>query len=204
MGPHGRATVKADDYVESDEFAIDVSSWVDPWEDSEPIVAERAMYFDYNGIEGGHQALGAVDWSTCVFDEAEAGGRPGGAGFHDWYELYFAEGCTGEGFDEYICLYNPGSMTTPRVALELIDDSGRHETYEYVLPRNGRTTVRVDDLAAGRNVSARIKVVEGNTTIVAERSMYFDYGDGIRGGSVAPGVPRPALEWHFAEGYSGL
>ena len=55
--------------------------------DGKGIVVERAMYFDYYGRRGGHAALGVQQTST------------------GWF---FAEGYTGPGFDEYICVLNPG------------------------------------------------------------------------------------------------
>lgn len=180
MGPHSRTTLNAADYISCDEFSVWVSSWEEEMEESLPVVAERAMYFDYGGIRGGHQAMGTQE---------------------PWYEWYFAEGYTGPGFDEYICIYNPGWVGRPRVQLDLIDELGNVQTTELLLPESGRATVKVNDLAAGKSVSARVKAVD-NVTIVAERSMYFDYR-GRRGGSVAPGVMKPANRWYFAEGYSG-
>ena len=53
-----------------------------------PIVAERPMYFLYNGAwSGGHDVLGAAAPQA---------------------EWYFAEGCTRPGFDTWLCLQNPG------------------------------------------------------------------------------------------------
>lgn len=181
MGPRERRTVRAADHIEGREFATWVSSWIDPWEDSVPIVAERAMYFDHGGVKGGHQSVGVPE--------------PG----YDWY---FAEGYTGPGFEEYICVYNPAYVGEARAKLELIDEEGNVSTYPLTLPQSGRVTVRVNDLAPGRNVSAHVEAVD-NLTIVAERSIYFDYADGRRGGSVSPGVSAPGERWYLAEGYCG-
>ena len=61
----------------------------------EGIVAERPMYFDYkNTWRGGHTATGAADLST------------------DWY---FAEGTSRNGFEEWLCIMNPGADTTAHV-----------------------------------------------------------------------------------------
>ena len=164
------------------EFAI----WVytqdeNDYSNSPPIVAERAMYFDHDGVTGGHQAMGVQNFR---------------------YEWYFAEGYTGPGFDEYICLYNPGHFGESRVQLDLIDRWGSVHSQTDNMPEAGRITIRVNDLLDGDCVSAHVKTID-NFTIVAERSMYFQYAEGRTGGSVAHGVATPSTHWYFAEGYSG-
>ncbi len=53
------------------------------------IVAERPMYFAYRGVwTGGHDVVGCP--------------TPGSS-------FYFAEGYTGDGFDEWLCLMNPNA-----------------------------------------------------------------------------------------------
>lgn len=173
-------SLRGSDYAVCDEFSVWVSSWGEDYSGSDPIVAERSMYFDYGGIRGGHQALGV---ST------------------PWYEWYFAEGYTGDGFDEYLCVYNPGYVSTARVMLELVDEEGNLVERELTLPSEGRVTVKVNDIIPDRAVSAKLKAVD-NITFVAERSMYFSYGDGIEGGHVSGGVRSPSESWYFAEGYS--
>jgi hypothetical protein len=55
---------------------------------SAQFLAERPMYFDYAGKwDGGHCLLGTSAHPT-------------------WY---FAEGYTEPGFDEWLCLWNPGA-----------------------------------------------------------------------------------------------
>lgn len=179
MGPHGRKSLRVNDYVKGD-ISIWASSWVDPMENSIPIIAERSMYFDTGVVEGGHQAVGC---------------QPA-------YEWYFAEGYTGPGFEEYICIYNPGYVGKTKAKLELTDEWGEVRDYEVELPSSGRTTLKVNDLWPGKSVSAHVKAID-NVTIVAERSMYFKYAGGRSGGSVAPGVVKPATTWYFAEGYAG-
>lgn len=181
LGPHSRATVKANDFEPNSEVSIYVSSYSNDETLRQPIVAERAMYFQSNGITGGSQAVGAP--ATGL-------------------QWYFAEGYTGPGFDEYICLYNPFSTVTPSVRVELMDEMGAVKTGDYTLPEMGRVTVHVNDLMPGKSVSATVTSLDGNK-FVAERSMYFNYSGGTTGGSVASGVNSPNRNWYFAEGYSG-
>ncbi len=61
---------------------------------SQGIIAERPMYFNYQGAwTGGHDVVGAT------------------APQRQWL---FAEGYTGDGFDEWLCLQNPNDATVDR------------------------------------------------------------------------------------------
>ncbi|MHB8896638.1 MAG: hypothetical protein ACYC99_15875, partial [Candidatus Geothermincolia bacterium] len=53
---------------------------------------------------------------------------------------------------------------------------------------------------AGSSASAYLK---SNRPVIAERTMYFTYGDRIVGGDVVPGARAPRNDWFFAEGYTG-
>jgi thermitase len=141
------------------------------------IVVERSMYFDYMGRTDGHCSPGSPGISTT------------------WY---FAEGYTGPGFDEYILVLNPW-FTSNYMELTLYDAAGGEQTYGYWLLPASRLTVHVNDLAPGRDVSARVRT---NYGAVAERAMYFDYS-GRKGGHCSMGSPSPSTSWFFAEGYTG-
>jgi len=141
------------------------------------VVVERSMYFNSNGRDDGHCAQGSTAVSTA------------------WY---FAEGYTGPGFDEYILVLNPW-FAGKSVQLNLFDASGGQSTYNYEIASASRLTIHVNDLAPGRDVSAKITAADG---VVAERAMYFNYS-GRKGGSCAMGSSSPSNNWFFAEGYTG-
>jgi thermitase len=141
------------------------------------IVVERSMYFNCAGHDGGH----------CT---------PGSPGLSDTW--YFAEGYTGPGFDEYILVLNPW-FSSNQMRLTLYDAAGGEQTYDYWLLPASRLTVHVNDLAPGKDVSAKVETGYG---AVAERAMYFDYA-GRRGGHCTKGSPSPSTTWFFAEGYTG-
>ncbi len=91
---HSRLTVSPRlELGTGDDVAHDFSTVVE-CTNGQLIVAERPMYFDYNGEwNGGHDVMGAA--------------APGTA-------FYFAEGYTGQdSFDEWLCLANPGSSRPP-------------------------------------------------------------------------------------------
>ncbi len=145
------------------------------------VVAERPVYFDYSGKwQGGHVSLGANRPST------------------DWY---FAEGYTGSGFEEWLCLQNPGDApATVRINYVTAEEVLPREPL--LLPPRSRRTVFVNDEAGpGREVS--ITVFSEGSPIVAERPIYYDYQGRIRGGDIGNGVSEPSSVWFFSEGYTG-
>ncbi len=170
IGPRSRDTVSVNSAIgPGQEVSLVVQS-------DTAIVCERPMYFDYQGRTGGHCEVG----STRLADR--------------WY---FAEGCTREGFDTYICLQNPyGADTEARLTFILEDST----TVEHILPvpATSRRTLRVNDVVGrGRDVST---VVESGSVLLAERPMYFLYNGVWPGGHDATGAAHPKNVWFFAEG----
>ena len=152
-----------------------------------PIVAERPMYFLYQGAwSGGSDVLGAP------------------APRAEWY---FAEGCTRNGFDTWLCLQNPGA-TGALVDIDYHCGDGTTVSKAGVtVPALTRFTIPVHDpaLGVGRHdstsgdVSIHLRSTNG-VPIVAERPMYFLYQGAWSGGSDVLGAPAPRAEWYFAEG----
>jgi photosystem II stability/assembly factor-like uncharacterized protein len=147
-----------------------------------PFVAERPMYFDYQGvITGGHVAVGAAS--------------PG-------LTFYFAEGYTGPGFSEYLTLMNPGSTPASVAVTYYFNGGAPARIVAHQVPAHSRATVFVDDPAeAGSGQEVSVKVTS-NQPIVAERPMYFDYF-GETGGSDVVGAPALLTDMNLAEGHVG-
>jgi hypothetical protein len=87
--------------------------------------------------------------------------------------LYFVEGCTGEGFDEHLCLLSPDSRDATLRIFYLFAGGFpplvRHET----APAHRRKTINVKGMVGrGREVSISVEV-ENGVPLVAERPMYF-------------------------------
>ncbi|MDY6795366.1 MAG: N-acetylmuramoyl-L-alanine amidase [Actinomycetota bacterium] len=145
-----------------------------------PVVAERPMYFLYGGKwAGGHVSSGATQPSTT------------------WY---FAEGYTGEGFEEYLCLFNP-SQEDNLVSVAYSTSGGVNITTEVTVPPLSRETVHVNE-DAGQDLQLSMEV-KGSAPLVAERPVYHDYHGWCLGGDVGIGVSLPSRHWYFAEGYTG-
>jgi thermitase len=150
------------------------------------IVVERPMYFRYSdSVKGGHNALGAAEAKTA------------------WY---FAEGYTGDGFDEYLTILNPDPTTDAQVKITYYLGAGAaSQIVNLAVGHGSRATVNVHETAQGvgrgKNVAAKVETTNG-VGIVVERPMYFRYNNGINGGHVALGVTSLSKTWHFAEGYT--
>ena len=147
-----------------------------------PVVAERAMYFDYRGRKGGHASAGAVQ---------------------AWYEWNFAEGYTTGDFDTWLLLANPDEGREAQVRVDFMLEGGGLISRQFTVPPGSRFTVPVDQVEGMESSAFSTRVVSTNDVpVVAERAMYFSYR-GWDGGSCSRGVTTPQREWDFAEGYTG-
>lgn len=140
------------------------------------------MYFNYAGWTGGSDTLGAAEPSQT------------------WY---FAEGYTGPGFEEYVCILNPGDSAAGVTFRFQTQEAGEIVKSGFQIPAHSRQTFRALDLLGG-SYQTSLKV-ESNQAIVAERPMYFSYasvsGGGYwTGGDVVMGAPALAKSYYFAEG----
>jgi hypothetical protein len=139
---------------------------------------------------------------------AQALTAPGSAGPQGALAWYFAEGYTGDGFDEYLILFNP-NLAAALVTITYYLGDGPTRTTTLSLAGGRRMTVAVHEagqgVGRGQAVAARVVSTNG-VGIVAERSMYFTYRSSagpITGGHAVLGATAPARAWYFAEGYTG-
>ncbi|MCJ7653168.1 MAG: polysaccharide deacetylase family protein, partial [Actinobacteria bacterium] len=137
------------------DFSIKVES-----PDGVPIVVERSMYFSYRPFwTGGHDVLGAAEPSDL------------------WH---FAEGCTRDGFETYLCVENPDVKDTTINVYYYCADGKNEERKAINVAAQSRLTLPVHEstFGIGRHNNAHgdfgIRVEStGNVPIVAERSIYF-------------------------------
>ena len=171
-----RATVDVNAAVGADrEVSMAITSQQD-------IVAERPMYFSYGaGWTGGHDVMGAREPATS---------------------FYFAEGYTGEGFEEWLCVLNPGDAVAELAFSFQTQEEGLKEVSGFAVGPRSRASFKVNDILGG-NLQASC-MVEASSPVVVERPMYFDYmGRGAhhwQGGHCVMGAAAPATKFLFAEG----
>lgn len=174
VGPNARSTIYVNGILQNAEVSAAVTSDI-------PIVAERAMYFDFrgSGMKGGHTSTGATQART------------------GWY---LAEGYCGGGFNSWILLQNPGD-TAANAHIQYFGGQGVLEEQDYSLAPRSRYTINVDAIPSLETAEFSAHITS-DQPIVAERSMYFD-SDGRGGGSCAPPIDSLSQQWYFAEGYTG-
>jgi len=182
---NSRATWYAADHVG---YEKDVSLLL---ESSEAVVAERPMYFNYQGLAsrnwpGGHCVVGV------------------NAPAKQWY---LAEGTTRDNavdgsFEEWICMQNPNDTEiTVQATYQLGAGQGDPVVTNYKIPANERLTKSVNqEVGAQKDVSVKLT---SDSDFIAERPMYFAYHGWCPGGHDVMGTEFPRTSWFFAEGYTG-
>jgi len=150
-----------------------------------PVVAERAMYFDYEGKEDGSDSIGVnAPGKTWYMAEGYTGTTPGGGNFDTW-----------------VLVQNP-SARAARVTMKFQLDAGTAPDFSFDLPAGTRQSVHLNTLpglSAGVSVSTK---VTSDVDVVAERAMYFNY-NGKTGGHTSNSTSLLSKGWNLAEGYTG-
>ncbi len=147
------------------------------------IIAERPMYFNYNGVwNGGHDVFGETTPAKSY---------------------YFAEGTVRPNFEAYFTILNPENSAAD-VKLTYLKGNGTTSTQQMRVPPRARGTVHPADVLgvgddAAHDFSTKVECTNGRT-IVAERSMYFNYNGVWNGGHDVVGAVSSALVYYFAEG----
>ena len=173
--PGCRVTVHVDDYIVNSDVSTLVRS-----ANGVPIVAERAVYFDFDRASGGHGAPGVLSAST---------------------EWHLAEGSTDWGYSTFVLVQNPDEDENS-VALRFMRSDGHNYTCKYTLEPHSRFTLDVSEVPGFEEADFSVKV-EAERPVVVERAMYWDDGNGCSGGHDSPGVAEPSRCWYLAEGYTG-
>lgn len=173
--PRSRITIRVNDHF----FKSDVSTTVKS-RNGVPIVAERAMYFDFEKGRGGSGAPG-VTAPTCTW--------------------YLAEGSTAWGFSTFVLIQNPYRRENT-VYLDFMCDDGSVYYHKVRMAPRSRYTVDPTIIKGLEKRDFSMKV-HSTYPVIVERSMYFEGPDGMAGGHVSPGATRPRLLWYLAEGYTG-
>jgi photosystem II stability/assembly factor-like uncharacterized protein len=107
-------------------------------------------------------------------------------------EWYFAEGCTGGSFEEYICVQNPGDYDA-LVEFVFMAPNEYPARHLWAVGAHSRFTLPVHQYVYG---DVSVKLIS-NQEVFAERSMYWS---NRREGHTCRGIAQPAFEWYLAEG----
>ncbi len=180
---HSRGSFKANNLLEGKSFQTSLMLT-----STQPVVAERPMYFNYQGKHawnwtGGHCVVGSPELAT---------------------QYYFAEGTTRSNFEEWLTLQNPG---TADISVHAVYQLGQGTPIEkdYTVPAAKRSTLYVpEQVGTGQDVSV---LLASASPFLAERPMYFNYQGtnawNWTGGHCVIGAMNKGTDWFFAEGYTG-
>lgn len=124
-----------------------------------------------------------TEWATCGGDVSEPS--------QTWY---MAEGCTAEGYETWILIFNPENEKA-YVTLEFMTASGRGNIFNATVEPYARSTVNVAGTIPGDyNVST---LVESSVPVICERAMYAPDREWAH---VSAGATRTGTRWYMAEG----
>ncbi len=148
------------------------------------VVAERPMYFNFNGIKSGTDALGATKLAQ---------------------DFYFADVESQRNYSSFITILNPPGGKDANVTLNYYAGGTQLGTQTIVVPAGQRGTTSPAQL--GINQTAAL-YVHSDQPVAVERPTYFSTSRSNISGSVTGafcvvGTQAPAKDWLFAEGYTG-
>jgi len=182
LPPLSRTTL----YVDQADVRLASADLAAAIEATQPIFAERAMYWSRPGepFAAGHGASGAP--ATAI-------------------RWYLAEGATGSFFETFILLLNP-TGSPAECTVRFLLTNGTVLVKSYLLPPESRTTIwaDVEEFAGLGRVLANAAfatevVVDNAVPIVVERAMWWPDGD-WREAHASAGASAPAARWAFADG----
>jgi len=159
----GRRSVYVNPLFSAAGFSTQVQS-------EQPIVVERAMYFDAG--RGGDDAMGTATPARSWF---------------------LAAGSSRNGFDTWLLVHNPDSAPAS-ATVSFMTETGAVVTQPMFVPPHGRASLYTDPLLPDSGYGMR---VDSDRPIVVERSIYFANG---QAGFDATAVPAPATEWFLPAG----
>ena len=160
-----RKTIKVNDDIPPSDVSVTLNA-------TQPVVAERSMYWDNR--RGGHDSIGTT------------------APAKSWF---MAEGSTKWGFDTYVLVQNP-SAADAKVDMTFLTENGRKDAPAMVVKAGARKTVDTRTLVGDADFSTSVTANQG---VICERSMYWNNGTG-KAGHDTIGVTAPADNCYMAEG----
>lgn len=151
-----------------------------------PVIVERSMYLNAAGLTfaGGHNSVGITSPST------------------NWF---LAEGATGDYFDLFVLVANPGDTTAEIDAQYLLPD-GTVITRPYTVGPRSRFTIWVDqeDPELANTAVSTIVRSTNAVPVLVERSMWWPGGGNTwQEGHASAGATQAGVRWALAEGEVG-
>jgi len=148
------------------------------------IVAERPMYFSFNGINSGTDALGSTKLGQ---------------------DFYFADVEAQRNYSSFITILNPPGGNNANVTVSYLAGGTQIGATTIVVPPGQRGTTA--PMSLGINQTSAVHV-HSDQPIMVERPTYFstsrsNISGPVTGAASVVGTQSPGKDWLFAEGYTG-
>jgi len=180
MSPNQRQSIRVNDFVASN----DVSTLVFTDAKNQEIAVERTMYINTpDGRRGSHNATGTV-WGDA-----------------NWY---LPEGCTLEGFDEWVLVMNPDPDNGVTVNVSFMSPNGLVGQVTESLAPGSRKTIHANTYTHD-SISTKVKITGSSGSdpmVMCERAMYINTPDKY-GATDSLGIESFWLDMPAGSGYSG-
>jgi hypothetical protein len=153
-------------------------------ESSQPVIADRTMFWGFGATEGAHAETSLPAPSTT------------------WH---LAEGATHGAFDLFYLFQNPNPSKATVTVNYLRLDPATPVVKTYEVPANSRRTIWVDDEGPELSAVDVGAAISSDLPIVVERAMYSTRPGqtAFAAGHGGAGVTAPAPKWFLAEGATG-
>ena len=148
MPANSRKTIRVDDIPEVSN--TDLSTRV---HGSQPIMAERAMYWDAGTGEACHDSIGMSDAHTM---------------------FYLPDGETSNGRETWTLVQNPNDTEVSVQILYLTPNGLGNTGVQETIPANSRRTFNMSDRMGGTRAAILVTCVTAGKKIMCERAMYWN------------------------------
>ena len=148
MAANSRHTIEVNKFLPGSDFSTKVTG-------SNPIIAERAMYWDYGLGEACHDSIGMSEPHTT---------------------FYLPDGQTSDGRETYTLVANPND-TPVAVEISYLTPGGTDNvTFEETILANSRMTYNMADKGISDRAAVEVTSKTEGKKIMVERAMYWNTG----------------------------
>ena len=148
MPANSRDTIRVNDFLPNSDFSTKVSG-------SQPIIAERAMYWGAGTElgEAAHDSIGMAEPHTT---------------------FYLPDGQTSEGYETYTLVANPNDSAVTVQITYLTPDGAGNVTFTESIGANSRMTYSMGDAGINGRAAVLVTSKTAGKKIMVERAMYWN------------------------------
>jgi hypothetical protein len=146
MPADSRETIRVNDFLPGEDFSTQV-------EGSQPIIAERAMYWDNGTGEACHDSIG-MDAAHAMF--------------------FLPDGETSNGRETWICVQNPNDYDVTVRVTYMTESGAGNVTFDDTVEADSRKTFDMADRMPSARAATKVESRTSGGMIMVERAMYWN------------------------------